>query len=89
MHTPSPVFSSMSTLLSLVSLWVTRRGSLPSRRAWRATEQSASRDSMKSISSRHSFTRPSLSSATAAFSLLSRSSVSWNRGMVSWRVAAG
>ena len=79
----------MSTLFSLVSLWVTRRGSLPSRRADRATEQSPSRAITKSTSGPTSFTRPMGSAATAAFSRAKRFSVSWKRGMVSYRVSAG
>ena len=80
---PSWVSRSIRMLFSFVSLWVTRRGSFPSRSARRATPQSSFRARKNWISADTPFARFSLSASRAARNWLKRSSVSWKWGMVS------
>ena len=67
MHSPSPVAASKRMLLSLVSLWVTRRGSSPCS-CWRTSRpQSSRRACAKAASGRHRRAR-SITSRRSAFS---------------------
>ena len=83
------VTASSMTLLSLVSLWVTRVGSSPeSRMRWSAPASSFLART-KSTSGPTSFALPFTSAARASLKMRYRSGVLWKLGMVSWRVSAG
>lgn len=76
-------FSSNIILLTFVSQWQTRLGSLPSRCRRSALHISSARRSISSRKYRTSFTRPAASAATASRSCFRRNSILWKSGIVS------
>ena len=86
---PSPVRSSIMTLLSLVSLWVTRSGMRPAASPSTTTPVSFSRARTKSISGRTPEARPAGSCSSASRKASKRFRVWWKLGMVSWSRSPG
>ena len=89
MQRASLVSSSNKMLFSLVSLWVTRKGSSPLFKRSVRAEVSASRANAKSISALASEALPIISFSIAFCRSLKREGVLWKLGIVSWRVLAG